>query len=87
MADEVSHGDIYRALGILEGKIDGLNTTLSQKRDDINTAFERIRELEGVMGKAVGACLVLSVIVPLAVSAISPRLHLGPEPPAEARQR
>ena len=84
---EVSHSDIYRALGILEGKLDSLNTALLQKRDDINMAFDRIRELEGMMGKVIGACLVLSVAVPLVVSAISPRLHLAPEPPAEARQR
>lgn len=84
---EVSHSDIYRALGILEGKLDALNTALLQKRDDINLAFDRIRELEGMMGKVVGACLVLSIFLPLAVTALSPRLHLAPEPPSEARQR
>ncbi len=84
---EVSHGDIYRALGILEGKLDAMNTALMQKREDVNLAFERIRQVETTMSKVVGACLVLSIIWPLAVTAVSPRLHFGPEHPVEARPR
>lgn len=78
MAEEsVSHSDIYRALGILEGKLDSMNTALMQKREDVNLAFERIRAVETTLGKVIGACLVLSIVLPLLVTAVGPRLHFG----------
>lgn len=86
MADDVSHGDIYRALGILEGKLDAMNTTLSQKHADIGDAFKRIGELEKSVAKWAGIALAASIIIPLVVTAAAPRLHFS-EPPAEARQR
>lgn len=86
MADDVSHGDIYRALGILEGKLDTMHTTLTQKHSDIADAFKRIGELEKSVAKWAGVALVCSIIVPLLVTAASPRLHF-PQPVEEARPR
>jgi hypothetical protein len=77
MADEVSHADIYRALGILEGKLDAMNQTLIQKHTDISSAFDRISALEKSMAKWAGIALVASVIVPLLVTAAAPRLHFS----------
>lgn len=77
MADEVSHGDIYRALGILEGKLDAMNTALTQKHTDISSAFGRISELEQKVAKWAGIALVCSIIIPLLVTAAAPRLHFG----------
>jgi hypothetical protein len=85
MADEVSHGDIYRALGILEGKLDAMNTALSQKHSDLAQAFTRIGDLEKSVAKWAGIALACSVVIPLLVTAAAPRLHFG-EPAAEARQ-
>ena len=87
MADEVSHGDIYRALGILEGKLDAMNTALSQKHTDIGDAFKRIGELEKSVAKWAGIALACSLIIPLVVTAATPRLHFGAEPAAKARPR
>lgn len=86
MADEVSHGDIYRALGILEGKLDAMNTTLTQKHSDIADAFKRIGDLEKSVAKWAGIALACSIVIPLLVTAATPRLHFG-EPAAEARSR
>lgn len=86
MADEVSHGDIYRALGILEGKLDAMNTALTQKHSDISSAFARIGELEKSVARWAGIALACSIIVPLLVTAAAPRLHF-PQPVAEAPAR
>lgn len=75
MADEVSHGDIYRALGILEGKLDAMNQALTQKHADIGDAFKRLNELEKSVAKWAGVALACSVIIPLVISAAAPRLH------------
>ena len=84
MADEVSHADIYRALGILEGKLDAMNTALTQKHSDISAAFGRISELEKSVAKWAGIALAASVIIPLVITALGPKIHIGapPAPPA-----
>jgi hypothetical protein len=83
---EVSHVDVYRALGILEGKLDAMNTALTQKHADLTAAFARIGELERTMAKGMGIALACSVIIPLVVTALAPRLHFGIPPPATAPQ-
>jgi hypothetical protein len=85
MADEVSHVDIYRALGILEGKLDAMSQTLTQKHADIGDAFKRIGDLEKSVAKWAGIALACSIVIPLLVTAAAPRLHF-PQPAAvEAR--
>lgn len=86
MADEVSHGDIYRALGILEGKLDAMSQALNQKHTDLSTAFSRIGELEKNVAKWAGIALCCSIIIPLLVTAAAPRLHFA-QPAVEAQQR
>ena len=86
MADEVSHGDIYRALGILEGKLDAMSQAVNQKHTDLATAFNRIGELEKSVAKWVGIGIACSIIIPLLVTAAAPRLHFN-EPASEAQQR
>lgn len=88
MADEtVSHGDIYRALGILEGKLDSLGQQLTQKHTDLSDAFKRLNDLEKSVAKWAGIALACSFIIPIVITAAAPRLHFGAEPPAEARPR
>lgn len=88
MADnhEVSHGDIYRALGTLEGKVDSVVLQLGQKRDDLTEAFRRLTDLEKKVAGGVVLCLVLSAVIPMVVTAASPRLHFGSQP-SDARSR
>lgn len=88
MADEtVSHGDIYRALGILEGKLDSLGQQLTQKHSDLGDAFKRLNALEKSVEKWAGIALACSFIIPILITAAAPRLHFGAEPRAEARPR
>ena len=84
--NEVSHGDIYRALGTLEGKVDSVVLQLGQKRDDLAEAFRRLGEIEKKVAQGVVLCVVLSLIVPMLVTAASPKLHFGTTP-AEAQSR
>lgn len=83
---EVSHGDIYRALGNLEGKVDSVVLQLGQKRDDLTEAFRRLTELEKKVAGGVVLCLVLSMVIPMAMTAASPKLHFGTHP-ADSRGR
>lgn len=80
MADEISHGDIYRALGILEGKLDSMSQSLNQKHTDLTSALTRIGDLERTVAKGIGIALACSIIIPLLVSAIAPRIQIGHEP-------
>lgn len=84
---EVSHGDILHKLGVMEGKLDAVHQSLAQKHTDIADAFRRLGEVEKRVAQGVILAVVLSVVVPFVVSAASPRLHFGPEPPAEVRPR
>lgn len=72
--ENVSHGDIYRALGILEGKLDSLSTQLAQKHGDMTIAFNRIADLEKNMAKAIGIAIACSVIVPLLITLLSTKV-------------
>lgn len=83
---EVSHGDIYHKLGSLEGKVDSLTLGLTQKREDLADAFRRLNELEQAVAKWAGVAIAASIVIPLVVSAMTPRLHFG-DPPAAARER
>lgn len=84
---EVSHGDILHKLGVMEGKLDAMHQSLAQKHTDIADAFRRLGEVEKRVAQGVILAVALSLVMPLLMSAASPRLHFGPEPPAEARPR
>ena len=75
--EEVSHVDIYRALGVLEGKLDVINQSLSQKHTDLGGALTRITELEKAVAKGLGIAIACSVVIPVLVTAIAPRVHVG----------
>ncbi len=84
---EVSHGDILHKLGVMEGKLDAVHQSLAQKHTDIAEAFRRLGEVEKRVAQGVVLAVFLSLVMPLVVTVMNPRLHLGPEPPVEARQR
>ncbi len=74
----VSHGEIYRALGILEGKIDTINQALLQKHSEVGKAFSRIDELSRTVWIGVGIAMACSFVIPLLLTAMAPRLEFGP---------
>lgn len=84
---DVSHGEIYRALGILEGKIDAMNQALLQKHTDIGNAFSRIDNLSRTVWIGVGIAIACSVVIPLLVTAASPRLHFNQHVEAQDEHR
>lgn len=75
--DDVSHGDIYRALGVLEGKLDALGQALSQRNAEFSAALSRITDLEKSVAKGLGIALTCSVVLPLLIAALAPRIQLG----------
>jgi len=80
---EVSHGDIYHKLGALEGKLDAVIASVSEKRTDLSDAFRRINALEQGVAKWAGIALAASIIIPLVVSAAAPRIHFLTDPPSQ----
>lgn len=74
---DVSHGDILRAIGNLEGKLDAIHQAMSNNRADIIEAFRRLNEAEKRIAQGVGIAVMLSLVMPLLVSMAGPRLHFG----------
>jgi hypothetical protein len=75
--DDVSHGDIYHKLGSLEGKVEALLISISDRKEDINNVFSRLRQVEHRLAWAMGAAVVISLIAPHVITAMQPRLHIG----------
>lgn len=84
---EVTHGEIYRALGSLEGKIDSMNQALLQKHADIGNAHTRIDNLARTVWIGVGIAIACSVVVPLLVTAANPRLHFQHQEASQDERR
>lgn len=91
MADshEVSHLEIYRILIEVKTTLDMAmkQRTEDKERDDLQKAdiFKRLGGLENRMAQVVVLAAALSIILPLVVSAVSPRLHFG-QPPIEQQR-
>jgi len=80
MEREVSHAEIYRELGVLQGKMDAI--LLSQTRDDDEKKdiFQRIGKLETRMAQVVLAAVLASLILPPFASFITGHLRLDLQP-------
>mgnify|MGYP006288714005 CR=1 FL=1 len=68
---ETSHGDILRAIGNLEGKIDTFHQGMANNRTDINDAVRRLNKAEQRIAQGVilaaTISLLLSIIMPIAI--------------------
>jgi hypothetical protein len=82
---EVTHGEIHYKMGVLDGKLDALILSVGEKRSDLSQAFRRLSDLEQSMAKWVGVALACSIIIPIVVSALAPRIHFPGVPPAMVR--
>lgn len=87
-AEDVSHADIYRSLGILEGKLDAVVQALTQRNHEFETALKRIGDLEKTVAKGLGMAMTFSVALPIVISGIGLLLTLGLRvgPPAATPQ-
>lgn len=79
---EVTHSDIHYKLGVLDGKLDAVIASVGEKRSDLSQAFRRLSDLERNMAKWAGIALACSIIIPLIVSAIAPKIYFPDSPPA-----
>jgi hypothetical protein len=82
---EVTHGDILRAIGTIEGKLDAMHSNLGQKHTDIAEAFRRLGEAEKRIAQGMIIAVSVGVIFPLVWQAMGTQVHFG-RPPAEVRQ-
>ena len=74
---DVSHGDILRAIGNLEGKIEGMLLTVRASQTDIAEAFRRISEAEKRIAQGIVLAIVASIIMPMVVTMIDAKIQFG----------
>ena len=84
---EVSHQEIYHKLGLLEAKLESVLLNVGERRTDVNGIFDRLRQIEYRVAWAMGAAVVISCTVPFVVTALQPKLYLGPSHPGPANIR
>lgn len=84
---EVSHGDILHKLGVMEGKLDAMNVSMAQKHTDIADAFRRLNELERRVAQGVILAVVASLVMPIIVAMLAPRIEFGPASPSHTLPR
>ncbi len=65
---EITHVDIYRALGTLEGKVDGFLQMEVGRQKAIDDHEERLRGLEASKHRVIGAGSVVSAIIAFLVT-------------------
>ena len=65
MSEEVSHSEIYRELGILQGKMDSLLLSRGKEEQDRAEVFRRLGVLENRMAQVVIMAVVAGLILPV----------------------
>lgn len=85
-SEDISHGDIYHKMGVLEGKLDAVIVSVAEKKSDLGEAFRRIRVLEGRVAQGVILIAALAFLAPLAWSAIDPVLRIESTPKQDVNQ-
>lgn len=83
--EDVSHADIYRAIGSLEGKLDTVMSALMQRNRELEDALKRIGELEVSVAKGMGIALTFSVVIPIVIGGLG--LVFTARTPPEAARR
>lgn len=84
---DVSHGDLLLAIGQMQGKLDALVVTMGQQRTDVAEAFRRLNEAEKRIAQGVALAVAVSLVMPIVVTMLAPRLHIGTPPPPSTEQR
>lgn len=86
MEREVSHAEIYRELGVLQGKMDAILLSQTRNDEEKKDIFQRIGKLETRMAQVVLAAVLASLILPPFASFVTGHLRLDLEP-VRAQQR
>jgi hypothetical protein len=82
MEREVSHAEIYRELGVLQGKMDALILSRTKDDDEKKDIFQRLGRLETRMAQVVMVAIIASLVLPPLASFLSGHLRLNFQPPA-----
>lgn len=67
MPEEVSHSEIYRELGILQGKMDSLILSQAKTEQDRTEIFRRLGTLESRMAQVVLVAALAGLVLPVLV--------------------
>jgi len=79
MQDQVSHAEIYRELGALQGKMDSLILQITRSERDQGTIFDRLGKLENRMAQVVIVAVVAGLVMPIVAGRIfGPPSHSAP---------
>jgi hypothetical protein len=84
MEREVSHAEIYRELGVLQGKMDALILSRTKDDDEKKDIFQRLGRLETRMAQVVMAAIIASLVLPPIASFVGGHLQLRLAPPTAA---
>ena len=74
--DNPTQGEVLRAIGHLEGKLDSIHESIQYNRTSMMEAFRRLNEVEKRVAQGVILAIVLSILVPLLVTIAEPRVSL-----------
>jgi hypothetical protein len=82
MEAEVSHAEIYRELGVLQGKMDSLILNRAKEEQDRTEIFRRIGTLESRMAQVVIIAALAGLIIPAALGWFADFMAVSRQQPA-----
>jgi hypothetical protein len=82
MEHEVSHAEIYKEIGVLQGKMDALILGQSEDADQKKDIFQRLGRLETRMAQVVMLAVIASLVLPPIASFLGGHLQLNLKPAA-----
>lgn len=85
MEREVSHAEIYRELGVLQGKMDAILLSRAKDDEEKRDIFQRLGKLETRMAQVVIVAVVAALVLPPIASFISGHIRID-VPPVSAKQ-
>lgn len=82
MEREVSHAEIYRELGILQGKMDAIILSRTADDEERKDIFTRLNRLEIRMAQVVLVAVIASLVLPPLASFLGQHFQLDIKPTA-----
>lgn len=82
MEREVSHAEIYRELGVLQGKMDAIILSRTADDEEKKDIFTRLNRLEIRMAQVVLVAVIASLVLPPLASFVGQHFQLDIKPTA-----
>lgn len=82
MEREISHGEIYREIGVLQGKMDAIILSRTREDEEKKDIFTRLGKLENRMAQVVLVAVLASLILPPLAAFLGQHLRLNLKPTA-----